>query len=147
MSTTPVYGFPVGPPPKRTRWGLIIGSIAGGLAVLCCCGGGVVIAMISTQTSPAKAAAESYVDAVIAGNDAEALRHVCSTSDPKAHQQFANHVRSTGVSDSEVTNTQVSLWNLSWKATIHMELTSGTGTQEDLTLPLAKEDGEWKVCD
>lgn len=147
MSATPVYGPPFGPPPKRTRWGLIIGVVAGSLVLLCCCGGAVFFGLIASQSKPASTAAESYVDAVIAGDDAKALTYVCTASGSKAsHDNFTEYVRSKGVSDGQVVNTSVTLWNLSWKATVRMELTVGSGAQESLELPLAKQDGKWKVC-
>jgi hypothetical protein len=55
-------------------------------------------------------------------------------------------VHSNGVSDSQVVGTKVTLWNFSWKATVQVELTASAGAHEDLELPLAKEDGKWKVC-
>jgi hypothetical protein len=85
---------------------------------------------------------------VIAGDDAKALQYVCSASVSKPnHEDFTSYVHSNGVSDSQVVSTKVTLWNLSWKATVGMELTVSTGAQEDVELPLAKEDGKWKVCD
>jgi hypothetical protein len=159
MSDTPPYGPPpygppafgpppFGPPPKKpTRWGLIIGLIAGGLVLLCCCGGATFFGLIASQTKPANAAAEAYVSAVIAGDDAKALQYVCTTADSKAsHDNFTEYVHSKGITDSSVANTSVTLWNLSWHATVQMKLTTSTGAQEDLELPLAKEDGKWKVC-
>jgi len=148
MSATPVYGPPPGPPPRRTRWGLIIGLIAGGLVLLCCCGGGLFFGLIAVQTKPANAAAQSYVDAVIAHDNVTALKYVCSAAGSDAHHQdFTNYVVRNGVTAGDVVNTKVTLWNLSWKATVDMELTDGAGAKEPLTLPLAKEDGKWKVGD
>ncbi|GIF52275.1 hypothetical protein DFJ67_5608 [Asanoa ferruginea] len=147
MSAAPVYGPPFGPPPKRRRWGLIIGLSVAGVVVLCCGGGVTLVGLIAVQTGPAKSAAASYVDAVIANDDAKAQQYLCSASVAKAHHDsFASHVHSSGVSDSQVVNTKVTLWNLSWKADVQVELTGTTGAQEALDLPLAKEDGKWKVC-
>ncbi|HEV7709411.1 MAG TPA: hypothetical protein VGP16_14525 [Asanoa sp.] len=145
MSEAPVYGPPFGPPPKRRRWGLIIGLTVGGLVFLCCAGGVTFIGLTASQTKPAKAAAESYVNAVIAGDDADARRYLCSATD-SSHADFTNYVHSNGVSDSQVVGTKVTLWNFSWKATVQVELTASAGAHEDLELPLAKEDGKWKVC-
>jgi hypothetical protein len=147
MTAIPPHEFPPGPPPKRTRWGLVIGLIAGGLVVLCCAGGAVFFGLIALQSEPAGAAAESYVDAVIAGDNTEALRYVCSADDSLAHHAvFTDFVHSNGVSGGQVVNTRVTLWNLSWQATVRMELTDSTGARENAELPLAKEDGKWKVC-
>ncbi|MCU7724915.1 hypothetical protein ODJ79_14405 [Actinoplanes sp. KI2] len=159
MSATPPYGPPpygpppygpppYGPPPKRpTRWILIIGLIVGGLVFLCCAGGAVFFGVSASQTKPATAAAESYVNAVIAGDEGKALQYVCGSSNAKSsHDSFTDFVHTNNITDSYVVNTRVTLWNLSWEATVQMKLTSSTGSQQDLELPLAKEDGEWKVC-
>jgi hypothetical protein len=143
------YGLqPYGPPPKRpTRWILIIGLIVGGMVFLCCAGGAVFFGLTTSQTKPAAAAAESYVNAVIAGDDGKAMQYVCTGSDAKSsHDNFTHYVHAKGITDSYVVNTTVRLWNLSWEATVQMTLTASTGAQENLELPLAKEDGKWKVC-
>ena len=114
---------------------------------VCCAGGATFFGLIASQSKPADAAAESYVDAVIAGDDTKALQYVCSDSGSVAqHDDFTNFVHSKSVRDSRVVNTNVTLWNLSWKATVQMELTASTGALEHLELPLAKENGKWKVC-
>ena len=151
MSATPAYGPPYGPPfgppPKRTRWGLIFGLLAGGLVLLCCCGGAVFFGLIAGQTEPARTAAQNYVNAVIAGDDAKAMQYVCTASGSQAsHDNFTEYVKSKGVTGSEVTDTKVTLWNLSWKATVQMDLTVGAGGTESLELPMAKQNGKWKVC-
>lgn len=125
----------------------MIGLIAGGMVFLCCIGGAIFFALIASQSKPATAAAESYVNAVIAGDNGKALQYVCTAGDSKAsHVDFTDYVHTKGITDSYVVNTRVRLWNLSWQATVQMKLTAGTGAQEDLELPLAKEDGKWKVC-
>ncbi|NMO53786.1 hypothetical protein HH310_21705 [Actinoplanes sp. TBRC 11911] len=119
-----------------------------GTLVLCCgCGGVAVFALTAGQVKPAGNAAEAYVAAVIAQDDGRALQYVCTASDSKSsHDAFATYVRGKGVSGERVVNTKVTLWNLSWRADVQMELTVGTGAEEALELPMAKEDGKWKVC-
>jgi hypothetical protein len=148
MSVTQPYGPPYGPAPKRpVRWGLIFALVAGGLVVLCLAGVALVFGLTGREIEPAGAAAESYVEAVIAGDDARALKYVCTGSNAKSsHDDFTRYVRGKEVSDHRVVDTNVTLRNLSWRATVHMELTISNGSEEPLTLPLAKEHGEWKVC-
>jgi hypothetical protein len=148
MTGTPPYGPPFLPPPKpKKRWGLIVAIVLGTLVLCCGCGGGLAFALTSGQVKPAGAAADSYVKAVIAGDDVRALQYVCTASDSKAnHDSFAAYVRGNDISGDRVVNTSVTLWNLSWRADVQVELTGGTGTDEDWNMPMAKEDGKWKVC-
>jgi hypothetical protein len=147
MFLTPHHGQRSISPEKGTRWGLIIGLVAGGLVVLCCAGGALFLKSSASQSEPASSAAETYVNAVIAGDDVTAQRYVCSTPDSKeSHQDFTDYVSTKGVIDSRLTTTHVSIWKLSWKATVHLELTADTGATETMKLPLANEDGTWKVC-
>ena len=148
MSVMPPYGQPYGAAPKRpVRWGLIIALVAGGLVVLCLAGGALVFGLTAREIKPAGAAADSYVEAVIAGDDAGAMQYVCTASNSRSnHDQFSSYVRGKDVNGHRVVDTNVTVWNLSWRATVRMELTAGNEPEEVVTLPLAKEDGNWKVC-
>jgi hypothetical protein len=120
---------------------------AGGLVILCLAGAALVFGLTSREIKPASAAAEAYVAAVIAGDDARALGYVCTEGNSKAsHDDFTSYVRSEEVTGHKVVDTNVSFRNLSWRATVHMALISSDGSDQPLTLPLAKERGEWKVC-
>lgn len=137
----------MGQPRRPARWGLRIALIVGGLLVLCCSCVALLVGRTILEIKPATTAADAYVAAVIAGDDAAAFSHVCSAQDSKSsHDAFSSRVHNENVRSHRVVNTTVSAWNLSLHATAQVELSGSNGPIETVRLPMSKEDGEWKVC-
>jgi hypothetical protein len=134
--------------PRRSRPGwLIFGLVVGGLVVLCCAAGAFLLGRSALEIGPAQRAADSYVAAVIAGDDARAAPHLCDDADTQArHESFATDVRSGKMTGHQVVSTEVSFRNLTLRATANVVLTQDSGVSVTYELPLRKEDGGWKVC-
>jgi hypothetical protein len=140
---------PYGAAPKGSaRRGLLIALIASGLVVCCCVGGVLIFGRTALEIKPARAAADAYVGAVVAGDDARAFQYVCTASDSRSHHDaFTSRVRGENASSHRVVNTTISIRNLLWvRATVFVELIGSSGPIETVTLPMGKEGGKWKVC-
>ena len=145
---------PTVPPKRPARWGLRIALIVGGLLVALCCVGAttfpvVAIGRVSQEMQPARAAADAYVRAVIAGDDARAAGYLCGTSDTTAsHEAFFNDVRSKNVTRHEIASIHVNSGSFlsGWSGTADVEVSTTKGVGDTWELPLRKEDDKWKVC-
>jgi hypothetical protein len=145
---------PPAPPVKprnNTRTVLIVVGI---VLTLCCIGGvigGVVLFRgVSEAIGPARDAAEAYVDDVMAENYPSAYRRLCSRVRDRTSEAEFTRVQSAQlkISSYKVVGTNVQTMNATTTARVTMRMTqASTGLEVTQTIPLLKENGEWRVCE
>ena len=133
-AASPYPAAPYSVPPRRTRWGLILGIVFGSLLLL---GGGCAVAGLAffhSVRGPADAT-NHMLAAMKAGDDAKISQLTCSTT------------RSVFTPPTPILSYYVesSFVQSGGTGTAGFRLTTDNGTFQESAF-LRKENGQWKVC-
>jgi hypothetical protein len=145
----PQYGQPYyGPTPPKSRRGLKIGLIVGGIVLLLCCGGlGVgAFALYKVGTSP-EAAAGQWLEAVQTRDFPAAYDLLCA-----AQRQRLTPTEFAGQFDGDNAVKSYEIQGLGrtgdGRSDVRVRITlAGSTAPKDGAVVLLKESGGWKVCD
>lgn len=147
----PPYWLPAPPPPrrKRSRWLTVGLPVTGGLLLLGGCGAAVLdfVNGVGGELGPARQAAESYAQALVDGRWDDAHASLCAeVRADVTPDELAEHYTDPGVTEFGLDGVNVQSSNGRSTADVTVTLVYADGLQDHLVLPLADEDGSWRVC-
>jgi hypothetical protein len=136
-------------PSRTTRTVLIIVAVV--LAV--CCLGGLgggfwLYRTYNDNAGPARNATVAYIDDVRAGNYQGAYGRLCKEVRDGTSQEEYIRIQSAQlkIKSYEIEGVSISSYNGRVRATVTVRMVQETGANLSQTIPLLKEDGEWRVC-
>jgi hypothetical protein len=140
------------PPPKNNNTLRIVLIVVGAVAVLCC-GGGIIGGVYlfhsyTTESGPARDAADQFVTDLQTGDAADAYGLLCDdTRGAMTPDRFAQGVAAQPkIAGHKSAGVKVSTGTDGTTAIVTMNLTMQNGFAEQHAIPMVKEDGAWKVC-
>ncbi|MET8306778.1 hypothetical protein [Micromonospora sp. NPDC005173] len=136
--------------PNRTTRTVLI--VVAAVLVVCClggvCGGFWLYRTVSKAVGPAREATAAYLDDVQAGNYPGAYGRLCEKVRDGMSQEEYTRIQSAQlkIRSYEITGASVSNYNGRVSGAVTVQMVQETGGRFTQTVPLAKERGEWRVC-
>ena len=142
------WTVPAAPARRKNRPALWIG--VGVLLGLCCLGGivggkALLNRQVSSSVQPVRDAAEAFFDAVI--HDQDPYSRLCTDARSAfTRAQFEQYQAVRPLAGYEITNATITNINGRVSASVSVALSFASGSVEKHLVPMANEDGTWKVC-
>ncbi len=143
--------MPQPPRQKSGTWKIL--AIIGAVIALLCCLGAIALGIwgyntVKDATGPMKETANSFLDNLQDGNYGQAYDRLCANAKRQVTQQQFSQALSMlpKITGHKITGVNVNTTNGRTTGTVQVELTREILGQTDQTLQMAKENGDWKVC-
>ncbi|WFE27723.1 DUF4878 domain-containing protein [Solwaraspora sp. WMMD791] len=147
---------PASPPEPKSGRGrrttIIVVAIVLAVVLLCCVGAAGVgfwlYQTISAATTPVRDAASAHLDALRAGDHAEAYQRLCAQQQALLTEAEFVDRESAGpqITEYDIVGTTVSSTNGQATGVVTVDITDDSGAERQEVITLVEENGQWRVC-